>query len=140
MFGQRPHWFIMLSLLSGFVGGVLSAFLFGSGYVVAQPNPTDTTKTADTDIQKTITAQEFRLIDSQGRVRAQLTFAENGQPFLHMRDEFDTYRVWLGISTDTGMALRDVDGKTRLVLSVDDQGDPSLVVRDRQHRTKSFQP
>jgi hypothetical protein len=46
----------------------------------------------------------------------------------------------VGISSDTGVALRDVDGKTRLVLSVDEQGDPSLAVRDRQHRTKSFHP
>lgn len=140
MFGQRPHWFILVSLLSGVVGGVLAVLLFESRYVVAQVTSTDTPKTTDADIQKTISAQEFRLVDSQGRLRAQFTFAENGQPFLQMRDEFDTYRVWLGISTDTGMALRDVDGKTRLVLSVDEQGEPSLVVRDRQHRTKSFQP
>jgi hypothetical protein len=46
----------------------------------------------------------------------------------------------MGISTETGIALHDVDGKTRLVLSVDEQGEPELVVRDRQHRTKSFRP
>jgi hypothetical protein len=57
-----------------------------------------------------------------------------------MRDEFDTDRVWVGISTETGVALQDVDGKTRLVLSVDQDGLPSLVVRDRKHQTNSFHP
>ncbi len=111
-----------------------------SGYVGAQSTSTGTSQTTNADVQKTISAQEFRLVDRQGHVRALFTFGENGQPFLQMRDEFDNYRVWMGISTDTGIALRDVDGKTRLVLSVDDQGEPSLVVRDRQHRMKSFQP
>ena len=57
-----------------------------------------------------------------------------------MRDEFDIARVRVGISRDTGVEVRDVDGKTRLVLSVDNAGLPSLVVRDRKHQTKSFHP
>lgn len=66
MLGQRLLWLIMMSLLSGFVGGVISAFLFGSGYVVAQPASTDASKTTDVATQKTINAQEFRLVDSPG--------------------------------------------------------------------------
>jgi hypothetical protein len=132
MFAKHLRSFIMLSLLCGLVGGVLATFLLVGSSVVAQPTPPD--------IPKTISAQEFHLVDSQGRVRAMLAFTEDGQPFLQLRDEFETYRVWMGISSDTGVALRDVDGKTRLVLSVDEQGEPSLVVRDRQHRTKSFHP
>ena len=38
------------------------------------------------------------------------------------------------------VAVRDVDGKTRLVLSVDQDGFPSLVVRDRDHNTNEFLP
>jgi hypothetical protein len=140
MFVRGPHLIILLSLVSGLVGGLLAAFLLASTSVVAQSAPADAPTTTDAGSPKTISAEEFRLIDSQGRVRALLTFTENGQPYLQMRDEFDTSRVWIGISTDTGMALRDVDGKTRLVLSLDEQGEPSLVVRDRQHRMKSFQP
>jgi hypothetical protein len=140
MFDKHLRLLIVLSLLSGLVGGVLATFILGGSSVVAQPAPADTSKTVDADIPKTISAQEFRLVDTHGRVRALLAFTEDGQPFLQLRDEFNTYRVWMGISSDTGVALRDVDGKTRLVLSVDEQGEPSLVVRDRQHRTKSFQP
>jgi hypothetical protein len=140
MFEKHPRLLIMLSLLSGLIGGVLATFFLVGSSVVAQPTPTDTPKTMNADIPKTISAQEFRLVDPQGRVRAMLAFTENREPFLQLRDEFDTYRVWMGISTDTGIAVRDGDGKTRLVLSVDEQGEPSLVVRDRQHRTRSFHP
>jgi hypothetical protein len=140
MFEKHLRLVIMLSLLSGLVGGVLATFFLVGSSVVAQPTPADTSKTVDPDIPKTISAREFHLVDTHGRVRAMLAFTDDGQPFLQLRDEFDTYRVWMGISTDTGVALRDVDGKTRLLLSVDEQGEPSLVVRDRQHRTKSFHP
>jgi len=140
MFEKHPRYLIVLSLLSGLVGGVLATFFLVGSSVVAQPTPADTPKTTTADIPKTISAQEFRLVDTQGRVRALLAFTENSQPFLQLRDEFDTYRVWMGISNETGVAVRDVDGKTRLLLSVDEQGEPSLVVRDRQHRTKSFHP
>ncbi len=140
MFEKHPRLLIILSLVSGLVGGVLATFFLVGSSVVAQPTPAETPKTMNADIPKTISAQEFRLVDTQGHVRALLAFAENGQPYLQLRDEFDTDRVWMGISTDTGVAVRDVDGKTRLILSVDEQGEPSLVVRDRQHRTKSFHP
>lgn len=125
---------IIVSLLSGLMGGIVATLLVGHT-AVAQSTSSDTPESF-----KTVTAQEFRLIDSHGRIRALLSFSEEGQPFLHMRDEHDTYRVWMGISSDTGIAVRDVDGKTRLVLSVDERGEPELVVRDREHRTKSFHP
>lgn len=134
MFEKHPRLLIILSLLSGLIGGACATFLVSTS-VVAQPTPSDTPESF-----KTVIAQEFRLIDAHGRVRALLSFSEEGQPFLHLRDESDTYRVWMGISADTGIAVRDVDGKTRLVLSVDEQGEPALVLRDRQHRTRSIHP
>jgi len=140
MFQRGSRLLIILNLFAGLFGGVIANFLIQGSSVVAQPTPADTPKTMNADIPQTISAQEFRLVDTQGRVRALLSFTEAGQPFLQLRDEFDSYRVWMGISDDTGVAVRDVDGKTRLLLSVDEQGDPSLVVRDRQHRTKSFHP
>jgi hypothetical protein len=92
------------------------------------------------EVPAVVSAKEFRLIDRQGHTRALLSFNAEGQPFLHMTDDSDVDRVWVGISTETGVAVRDVDGKTRMVLSVDQDGLPSLVVRDRKHQTKSFHP
>src|SRR5262245_43487228 len=131
---QQSRPLFMLSLFSGLLGGACATLLLSSMSVVAQPTP-DTPESV-----KTVVAQEFRLIDSKGRVRALLSFSDQGQPFFHLSDENDIHRVWMGVSTETGIAVRDVDGKTRLVLSVDEQGQPELVVRDRQHRTKSFHP
>jgi len=44
----------------------------------------------------------------------------------------------LGLSKESGLALRDTDGKTRLVLSLDGEGEPSLIFRDRQQNTRAL--
>ncbi|MFI5247914.1 MAG: hypothetical protein ACHQWV_05105 [Nitrospirales bacterium] len=123
---------ITVSVLSGLFGGIVAASLVGGGPLTAQ-EPAGT-------VPAVVSAKEFRLIDQQGHTRALLSFNDKGQPLFQMRDEFDTDRVWVGISTETGVAVQDVDGKTRLVLSVDQDGLPSLVVRDRKHQTNSFHP
>lgn len=85
-------------------------------------------------------AEEFRLVDADGHVRAVLALSSEGEPYLSFLDHHDTRRVWIGIGQESGVAVRDVDGKTRLMLSVDGGGLPSLVVRDRQHQSRIFQP
>ena len=129
---DNPRWVILCSIMSGILGGFVAAFLFGSVPGFAQPSVAD--------LPKVLSAQEFRLMDDHGRVRAQLSFTDDGQPYLRFIDEFDTYRVWIGIAADSGVTVRDMDGKTRLVLGVDREGEPSLVIRDRQQRTKIIHP
>jgi len=128
----NPRALVIVSLVSGLVGGVLATFLLIGSSVIAQPTAAE--------IPPVITAQEFRLVDTRGHIRAILDLSDGGQPYFQLKDEFDTDRVWIGISLETGLAVRDVDGKTRLVLSVDEEGKPTLVVRDRQHHTKEFHP
>ncbi|HJT21941.1 MAG TPA: hypothetical protein VJ746_15795 [Nitrospira sp.] len=128
----HPRLLVVMSLLSGLLGGILGTVLPTGSSVIAQ--------SASADVPDVISAREFRLIDSTGRLRAILDFSDSGQPYLQFKDEFDIDRVWIGISSDSGVAAHDVDGKTRLILGVDDDGKPSLVMRDRQHRTKEFHP
>jgi len=123
---------IMASVFSGLLGGIVATCLVGGGLVTAE-EPAEA-------VPAVVSAKEFRLIDQLGRTRALLSFSDEGQPILTMRDASDIARVRVGISKDTGVDVRDVDGRTRLVLSVDDEGVPSLVVRDRKHQTKSFRP
>jgi hypothetical protein len=123
---------ITVSVFSGLLGGIVATCLVGGGLVTAQ-EPAG-------EVPAVVSAKEFRLIDRQGHTRALLSFNDEEQPILTMRDEFDIARVRVGISRDTGVEVRDVDGKTRLVLSVDNEGLPSLVVRDRKHQTKAFHP
>lgn len=125
-----------LGLAAGLVGGALFTALLAGGPVVAQESSVPPSGPAP----KVLSAEEFRLVDRHGQTRALLAFSEGGQPYLQFRDEFDVYRVWVGISDETGLAVRDVDGKTRIVLSVEPDGDPSLVLRDRQQKTRSVHP
>ena len=85
-------------------------------------------------------AQQFELIDVQGQTRGRIAFSADGQPYIQLRDENDMGGVWIGLSVDTGLAVTDTDGRTRLVLSVNQRGNPSLVVHDRDHNTRVFQP
>jgi hypothetical protein len=118
---------VLVSLIAGAMGGFAASFITGTPSI-AQPS------------DEIVRAQQFQLIDARGRTRARLGFSPDAQPYLQLSDEDDNRGVWLGIARETGMAVRDVDGRTRLVLSVDDRGNPSLVVRDRERNTRAFQP
>ena len=128
--GERRS-IVGLCLVSALIGGVIGGWMDRTGPVAAQDQAAT---------PRVVSAEEFRLVDPAGRVRAVLEMSMPGQPALTLRDENNVARVSLSISDETGMAVRDVDGKTRLVLSVDQEGTPSLVVRDRNHRTNSFHP
>ena len=140
MLKTNPRFLILLNLLAGLCGGVLASFCILGSSVVAQPIPADTPNMMKADIPQTISAQECRLVDTNGKTRALLGFSADGQPILHLMDESESARVLLGIAADTGVKVHDVDGRTRLVLSVDEQGQPSLVMRNQQFLTKSFHP
>jgi hypothetical protein len=91
---------------------------------------------------KLVTAEEFQLVDKEGRARAILSFSAEGEPYLGLFDGDHNQRVWLGLSANPGLAIKDhKEAKTRALLSLDDStGQPSLVLRNRQHQVSSFQP
>ena len=123
---------LLLSAVTGLSGGFLGATLVPSTSGMAQDG---------LEAQRTvIRAEEFQLVDRMGTVRARIAFSPDGDPYLAMTNQAERNILWLGLSHESGLAIRDLDGKTRLVLSLDSAGTPSLVVRDRQHRTNSFHP
>ena len=123
----RYHTCIFASIVAGVAGGVLSSLLFVEKPVMA-----------DMRFPSVSTAEEFRLVDAQGRLRALLAFSADGEPYLALLDQHETRKVWLGLSKESGLAIRDIDGETRLVLSLDGQGDPTLVFSDRQQNTRAL--
>ncbi len=126
---SHRHVLVVSCLAASLVGGIVGSLVTSARPVTAgEPAPAS------------LTASEFRLVDRAGQVRALLAFTTDGQPYLGIKDEKDVTRVWVGIGSETGAAIRDLDGKTRAVLSVDDNGFPSLVVRDRNHQMSAFQP
>jgi hypothetical protein len=129
--GERYGVVLGLCLATALVGGGIGWWMGRTAAIATQEGPS---------WRKILAAQEVRLVDSAGRVRVALGFSSSGQPLLDLKDENDISRVSLSISEETGLAVRDVDGKTRVVLSVDQNGFPSLVVRDRDHNINAFQP
>jgi len=118
---------VLVGLIAGAIGGFAASFITGTPSIAQQSD-------------EVIRAQQFQLIDAQGRTRASLGFSADAQPYLQLSDENDTRGVWIGIARETGVSVRDADGRTLLILSVDERGNPSLVVSDRDRNTRAFQP
>jgi hypothetical protein len=121
-----------LSMVAGMVGGTLAGFLLAGAPVVAQEGTGPE--------RRVVSAEEFRLVDKMGAVRALISFSADGDPYIQLTDRKGTDRIWLGVATETGLAVRDVTMKTRVLLSLGPDGDPSLVLRNRQHKARLFTP
>ena len=130
---KTGSWTLLLfSLVAGFAGGLLAVWLVLGDPVVAE-------ETVGQSLA-VVSAREFRLVDHRGKPRAILGFSAEEEPYLAMLHRSETRIIWLGLSEESGLAIHDVDGKTRLVLSLDTAGEPSLILRDRQHRTRTIHP
>lgn len=119
------------TVLGGCFGGLIATLLSQDRLLFATEIPR---------LPSVTSAEEFRLVDRNGMLRAVLGLSADGEPYLAFLDGKDTRRLWVGIGQESGLAVRDIDGKTRLVLGVDRDGEPSLVMRDRQHQSRIFQP
>lgn len=128
---QRIQGIVIVSALAGAMGGFAASFFMGTPGIAQQ---------SDQTTFRVVRAQEFQLLDVKGRMRGKLGFSADAQPYLQLRDENDAGGVWVGVARETGVTVHDTDGKTRLVLSVDEGGNPSLVVRNREHQMRAFQP
>lgn len=125
---------LVWSSLAGAVGGAIVTLLLVGTPVVAQEAAKAGPNVAS--------AEEFRLVDKDGKARALLTFSAEGEPYLALLDKNQGQRIWLGLSDNPGLAIKDhKESKTRALLSLDDaSGQPSLVLRNRQHQVSAFQP
>ena len=75
-----------IALLAGSIGGLLSNYFGTPPPVLAQQDPS---------APRRITAEEFRVVDSQGRTRARLGLSRNGKVHLQLYDENETMRIQL---------------------------------------------
>jgi len=80
-----------------------------------------------------IEAQEFRLTDQAGNIRAMLRLDEAGRPALTLHDTADKARVLLDLSGDSpGLTLFDSAGNLRASLVLSADGSPRLGFADGQ--------
>ena len=145
---------LVLSLLAGLVGGILASQFFLSTPVFAQK------KIAP---QNVVTAEEFRMVDKQGRILStwgmyaggpgMVLFSKNGQfravfsltspeegPVLTFADNKGNHRaiVGLGAKRQPYVTLRDQAGNERISLSLDDDGDPYLALYDQAENERAI--
>ena len=144
---------LLLSLTGGLFGGILASHFFVATPVLAEKS---------LEAQKVVAAEEFRLLDKEGRVLSTwgmyaggpgiVLFSKNGQfravfsltspeegPVLTFADKGGVHRatVGLGAKRQPYLTLRDQGGKERISLSLDDEGDPYLVLYDQRQKERA---
>jgi hypothetical protein len=144
---------LLLSLIGGLAGGILANHFFVTAPVLAA-------KTVE--VQKIVAAEEFHLVDKQGRVLSTLgmyaggagivLFSKTGQfravfsltspeegPVLTFADKDGIHRatIGLGAKRQPYLALRDEAGKERISLSLNDNGDPYLALYDQEENERA---
>ncbi len=88
------------------------------------------------EVQKVLCAQEFRLVDQNGKTLAALEMRENG-PGLAILDQSGNDRAVLAVSSDgiPALGLMDKDGKPRVRLCLDPTGLAALELRDQNGKS-----
>jgi len=145
---------LVLSLLAGLVGGILTSQFFLGTPVLAEKKAGP---------QRVVIAEEFRLVDNEGKILSTwgmyaggpgiVLFSKNGQfravfsltspeegPVLAFADNKGNHRaiVGLGAERQPYVTLRDQAGKERISLSLDDDGDPYLALYDQAENERAI--
>ncbi len=96
---------LVVSVISGLIGGIASKFIFDGKSAIAQE-------------EISIQAQDFRLISKDGKVRAALSISpDTNEPFLIINGKDEKYRLMLNLDRDSPqIILRDDKAQTRLVI------------------------
>jgi hypothetical protein len=115
---------IMVTLVSGFIGGLVGSHVFFNERAIAQESAQAT---------NVVTAEEFRLVTKDGQPRATLLLWNGQLPALSMADEKCHNRVFLGVfnMAQPALVLNDEGCKQRASLDLQPDGLPSLTLRDK---------
>jgi hypothetical protein len=84
---------------------------------------------------KILEAQEFRLLDDEGRVRAKI-FLEDDEPKVALFSKDDKKRAAIGLlpTGEAGVALYDDKGTYHFLINVSANGNPDLSIKDKNGR------
>ena len=145
---------LMLSLLAGLVGGMLTSQFFLGTPVLAEKK---------VGAQNVVIAEEFRLVDKEDKILSTwgmyaggpgiVLFGKNGQfravfsltspdegPILTFADNKGNHRATVGLGAERQpyVTLRDQTGNERISLSLDDDGDPYLALYDQAENERAI--
>ncbi|MGH7934646.1 MAG: hypothetical protein ACREQN_16005 [Candidatus Binataceae bacterium] len=134
----RKEWlYAMLALIGGLAGGALGNRYWGPLSAVAAPTAAKSARASHAP--KSMTAQEFALVDNSGKTRALLHLNAAGAPVLDLFDTNGKLRAGLGIANDgVGLRLTDPQGATRVLLAVSGDGVAALRLYDAQGRPRAL--
>jgi len=112
-----------LPLIAGLVGGALAARFLSVGPQAAQ---------AAAKPAGLIEAEEFRLVEKDGKPCGRFQVDKSGRPALLLYDKHGEVRAVVGVMPDgtPHVALSDKDGRVRAVLAVWPDQRPSLALSD----------
>jgi hypothetical protein len=82
-----------------------------------------------------VEAEEFRLVDSKGRVRVRI-FLEEDEPKVALFSKDDKKRAAIGLlpTGEAGIALYDDRGVYHFLINVSPEGTPDLSIKDKYGR------
>ena len=120
---------VMVTVVSGFCGGVFSNVVLQDGGVIAQELRQS---------PKIVTAEEFRLVNKDGKPRATLLLWNGDLPALTMADEECHNRVFLGVFNEAqpALLLNDKGCQQRATLDLQPHGLPALTLRDKNNHVR----
>ena len=108
---KRRDYILLLavSIISGLIGGVIANQVFNGKTAIAQENQ---------ESPALIQAQEFRLVDKQGKILAALAISSSSnEPFFIINGKDGKHRIMLNIDEGNAQViLKDNDAQTRLIL------------------------
>ncbi len=105
-------------LLAGFLGGMFAAFLLGTRAIAKEQDQP----------KRIIVAEEFRLVDKQGRTRAVLGRDKNNEVGLSLLDDNDVHAsLILDAHGGATLKMREHSGKQRVALGILN-GAPTLLL------------
>src|SRR3569832_952701 len=102
---KRTNWIICL--IAGMAGGLISGRLLSQGEALAEKFPAH---------QRTVTAEDFHLVDKSGKLRGALFVSAKGE---------------------SGFALFDPEGKSRILLMLNADGSAVFDLKDKNEQSKA---
>ena len=87
----------LAGMVSGFVGGLLGAYVLGLAQPASSAAPIAASRSAAPQLQDTLSARRLRLVDAAGNPRAELALSQEGGPGLFFYDTQGRNRLVLGL-------------------------------------------
>lgn len=119
---------LVLAVVAGFAGGALSSYMFKAEPVIVKEEK-----------KSVIEAEDFRVVDKEGRFRGGWGVNPHGSIVLVIADKSGVPRAGLSASEEgaAGLFLFDKDNTPRAKVKVNREGFPSIELNDENGKTRA---